>query len=332
MQTLSDLIFSDLFVTESPQTSWFKDTPDSLRTQVIPAALHDEIIQLRKKLEECEREDFRVSWPNEVGFRLRVGKMVAADNHVIYICRRFRVLAGPLTHLGVPDNIAAKLMQTDLREGLVILLGKTGSGKTTTAASFVRERLATYGGVCWTIENPIELNLQGQHGNGICYQTEIQSDEMIADSMRHIYRASPNMIFIGELRTPSAVREAILAGGSGHLVVATFHAADLVTGLARLARMAGDDTANAALSDVLRVAMHVSLHNAENRGLPGLSGLVNPASKGTGTPPRVLSVEPLWINEKTQDALKSIIRNGDFSMLSSEIKRQRDALLMSKLP
>lgn len=329
MALLENLVFSDLFVSNTNQTSWYKQTPDSLRTTLVPPDYFNDLTKLRNALKSKAHDDFRINWPDESGFRLRVVKQVTVNDEPIFVCRRFRIAAGTLASLGMPLNIAEKLMAPDLREGLVILFGKTGSGKTTTAASFVRERLDRFGGVCWTIENPVELNLEGVHGKGVCYQTEIESDDEIEHSLHHIYRATPNIIFIGELRTSAAVREAISASTSGHLVVATFHAGDLVAGVARLARMAGGDTANASLSDALRVAIHVSLHNAENRPLPGIS---DTQSRGTGTPPRVLSVTPLWMTSEISEALKSIVRDGKFEYLKSEIERQKREFLMARLP
>jgi twitching motility protein PilT len=334
MANLCDLVFSDLFVTENNHDCWYKQTPDALKMQKLTDEYYDDLSNLREMLCIVRRNDFSVVWPPVSGIRLRVGKMQTADDKVVYVCRRFRLPPGALASLGMPTTIAEKLMQADLNEGLVILLGKTGSGKTTTAASFVQERLTRFGGVCWTVENPMELDLQGVHGQGVCYQKEIESDREIEITMRQIYRATPNIIFIGELRDGAAVREAISAGTSGHLVVATFHAGDLSMGVARLARLAGGDSANASLSDALRVAIHVSLQNAENRLLPGkqLPGISEPTSCGTGTPPRILLVEPLWMTDQTSDGLKAIIRNGDFQLLKSEIERQKRSFMMSKLP
>lgn len=330
---LSDLVFSDLFVAENATTSWFKATPDSLNAESVPDECELELIELRRHLEaQSGHSAFRVDWPNASGVRLRVERISVAESKVVYVCRRFRLMPGPLAALGMPTGVAEKLLEANLREGLVVFFGKAGSGKTTTAASFISERLTRFGGVCWTVENPIELPLQGKHGKGWCYQTEASCDDDIGPAVRHMLRATPNIILIGEIRDGLAVREAIAAATSGHLVVATFHAADLISGLGRLARLAGNDNALAAIADALRVAVHLSLHNAEpGMVLPG-SALVVPDTKGTGTPPRVLSVEPLWMSGQTTEALRSIVRDGDFHLLKSEVERQRRSFLMGKLP
>jgi twitching motility protein PilT len=331
---LSDLVFSDLFVAESAQTSWFKATPDSLQAHSIPPDCEQDFLCLRRHLEAHQSvgSAFKIDWPDATGERLRIERILVAEEKTVYVCRRYRLLPDTLASLGMPTAVAAKLLSSELHEGLVVFLGKAGSGKTTTAASFIKERLTHFGGVCWTIENPIELPLQGKHGKGWCYQTEASSDDDIGPAVRHMLRTSPNIIFIGEIRDSLAVREAIAAATSGHLVVATFHAADLVSGLARLSRLAGDDNASAAIADGLRVGVHLSLYNAEPGTILPAGAFSVPGTKGTGSPPRVLSVEPLWMSGQAIEGLRSIVRDGNFHLLKSEVERQRRNFLMGKLP
>ncbi|HEY0843436.1 ATPase, T2SS/T4P/T4SS family [Methylotenera sp.] len=325
---LSDIIFSDLYVTSEVKTSWFKPTSDSLITQTIPPECEDEILRLRAQLLiQSGNSDFRIEWPDNNGIRLRVERIPAANNETIFICRRFRLAPGPLDSLGVPPAIAQKLLAPSLKEGLVVFIGPSGAGKSTTAASFMLQRLSLFGGVGWTVENPIELPMQGKHGKGVCYQTEVSSDGDIGRSITKLYRAAPNIILIGEVRDGPAVREAIAAATSGHLVVITFHANDLITGLARLARFAGDDNANVALSDALRVAISLSLRNINDKALPGAPSLSLKDTKGTGTPPRVLSVDALWTNGEMANALRAIIKSGDYGLLKSQIDNQRRMLM-----
>lgn len=330
--SLHDLVFSDLFVAKSAAASWFKATPDSMDAQPIPVELHLELQALRRHLDgQSGTSAFRIDWPNADGFRLRIERIQVAESNVVYVGRRFRLLPVPLTSLGMPPAVAEKLLAPDLNEGLVIFFGKAGSGKTTTAASFIVERLKRFGGVCWTIENPIELPMQGQHGKGWCYQTEASHDDQIGSSVRNLLRATPNIIMIGEVRDGLAVREALAAAMSGHLVVATGHAPDLLSGIARLARLAGENAA-VSIADAMRVGIHLALHT-EKPGmvLPG-SVIAAPQPKGTGTPARVLTVEPLWMTGQTAEGVRSMVRDGDFHLLKSEVERQRRGFLMGRLP
>lgn len=319
---LSDIIFSDLFVADNAAESWYKATPDSLKTQPVPQDCYAEVDKLREKLIKLsEKSSFKFSWPDEGGLMMRAERVQVSGDKTILVCRRYRLLPGKLTSLGMPAAVAEKLLGPDLTDGLVVFFGKAGSGKTTTAASFIKERLEKFGGVCWTIENPIELPMQGKHGEGVCYQTEIDSDSEMGPAIPKLYRLTPNIIFIGELRDKESIREALVASTSGHLVVATFHAQDLGSGIARLARMAGEESSNEALSDALRVGIHLKLYNASERPLIG--AFTSAEVRGTGTPPRVLSVEPIFISGTGTEALKSIIRKGEFQLLKSEIETQR---------
>ncbi|MES2879235.1 MAG: ATPase, T2SS/T4P/T4SS family [Pseudomonadota bacterium] len=326
---LTDLAFSDLFVAEDPRLCWFKPTPDSLKCEPVSEELTVEITQLRTYLDGIRGStEFRVVWPQKGSQQhpLRVKKMFVAEGKVVYICRRYRMPAGSLMSLGMPKAVATKLLDANKKAGLYIFFGKTGSGKTTTAASFVLERLHQYGGVCITAENPIELDLQGPQGKGWCYQTEVDSDDAVGERVKDMMRASPNIIFIGEIRTAGAARVAITAGNSGHIVVATHHSADLTSGLSRLAWLAGDEEAKGALADAFQMGVHLCLYNADPSSIPS-SAFTIPDSQGTGTPPRVLSVEPLWKSDENASSIASAIRDGQFHMLKNEINLQRRRLM-----
>lgn len=326
--SLSSLIFSDLFVGPDSSNSWFRPTPDSSVRDFIPPDCEDELRQLREELDKhTGTNNFRLKWGTEKPLRLRIEKKIAADNLVIYICRRFNMAPGPLVDLGMPRAVATKLLDDNIRDGLVVFLGPTGSGKSTTAASYVHDRLEKNGGVCWTVESPIELPLQGQHGKGICYQTEVDSDSDIGQALTSLYRSSPNIIFIGEVKDAKTAKEAITASLGGHLVVITFHANDLLSGLGRLARMSEDDDASIGLADALKVAVHLKLNTSPINTLPGEPGH---EMTGTGTPARYLSVQTLFMEGELANGLRSIVRNSDITQLKSEVDRQRRLLMGSR--
>ena len=308
MTSLADLVFSDLCLDPSIDRSWIKATPDSLKAEPLPAACHEEAAQLLNAIDgqflSLGKPNFRFVWQDNP---IRVQRMLLHDGTAVYICRQFKKLAGGLIGLGVPRAVAAELLSPRLREGLVVFLGKAGAGKTTVAGTLVGERLSTLGGVCWTIENPIEMTLEGRHGQGICYQTEASSDESMAALIAEVYRATPNMIFVGEARDGHTVREAIVASLSGHLVFMTVHAGDIITGISRLASLHGGSNAFRVLADALRILVHLNLHHP-------------PHILPQKTAQRVLSVEPLLVNA---EAVQAIIRDGSLHMLRNEIDRQR---------
>lgn len=328
---LIDLVFSDLFVTGTNDTSWFKTTSDSLDVVPVPLECGADLNELRIRLTEKNEggSDFRIDYPEKDGLRLRIKRIASADSGYVFHCRRYRLMSGGMAKLGVPVSVIANLLDETIKEGLVIFLGKSGSGKTTTATSFIHDRLVNYGGVCFSVENPIELPMEGPHGKGRFYQTEVACDSEIGPAVRDLMRVTPNIIFIGELRDTQAVREAVTAGNSGHIVVATLHAADLLSGIAQLVRLANDDTAASVIADALRVAVHLSLKNSLPRG--DGDAIFVPNSKGTGTPARILSVSPIWIGGRGVEGLRNMIRKGEIQALNSEVERQRRAL-MNNMP
>lgn len=308
MTSIAELVFSDLCIDPCLQRSWIKATPDSLKAEPLPTECHDEAGELLGNLEaqfkKLGKQNFRFIWRENP---LRVQRMQLHDGSAVFICRQFKKLAGGLTGLGVPRAVANELLSPQLREGMVVFLGKAGAGKTTLAGTLIGERLTNLGGVCWTVENPIEMSLEGRHGQGICYQTEADSDEKMAASIAEVYRATPNMIFIGEARDGHTVREATVASLSGHLVVMTVHAGDIVTGISRLASLHGGANAFRVLADALRVLVHLNLH-------------YHPPIGPAKTAKRVLSVEPLLVNT---ESVQATIREGTLHMLRNEIERQR---------
>jgi twitching motility protein PilT len=324
MTTLADQVFSDLCLDPELARSWIKATPDSLIAEPLPAICHDEARQLLTAIEEEYRRrgkpNLRYVWRDNP---MRVQRMPLHDGTAVYVCRQFKKLGGELVGLGIPPQVAAELLSPKLRDGLVVLLGKAGAGKTTVAGTLVTERLSTLGGVCWTIESPIEMTLEGRHKSGVCYQMEADADEDMAALIAEVYRATPNMIFVGEARDGHTVREALVASLSGHLVILTLHAGDIATGISRLASLHGDASAFRVLADALRILVHLNLHHVPERALTR-----HGAHHAVPRVQRVLSVETLLVNT---ESVQAIIRDGALHMLRNEVERQR-RVFMSQEP
>jgi Tfp pilus assembly pilus retraction ATPase PilT len=107
--------------------------------------------------------------------------------------------------LGHRSSITRALLDENYnRGGLVLISGAAGSGKSTTAASVVRERLRRYGGYCLTIEDPIEYYLEGFHGAGFCNQIEASDTKDYQAQVMRAKRAFPaktlGMLYMGEIR------------------------------------------------------------------------------------------------------------------------------------
>ena len=120
-----------------------------------------------------------------------------------------------------------------LKEGLVLVAGMTGSGKSTTLASMVKRISETRSGVIVSVEDPIEYVFE--HSMSVVKQREVGSDtKSYADALRHVLRQDPDVILISELRDLETIQTAVTASETGHLVLSTLHTMDAPKALDRL--------------------------------------------------------------------------------------------------
>jgi len=124
--------------------------------------------------------------------------------------------------LGIPDSVKAF---TDLRRGLVLVTGPTGSGKSTTLASLIDIINRNKPLHIVTVEDPIEF--LHDHKRSIITQREIGEDTFsFAEALRRVLRQDPDVILVGELRDLETISTALTAAETGHLVFATLHTQD----------------------------------------------------------------------------------------------------------
>jgi twitching motility protein PilT len=128
----------------------------------------------------------------------------------------------PFDSLGIPKVVASF---AELRRGLVLVTGPTGSGKTTTLAALIDIINQTKPLHIVTVEDPIEF--LHHHGKSIVNQREVGQDTTsFAESLRHVLRQDPDVILVGEMRDLETISTAITAAETGHLVFATLHTQD----------------------------------------------------------------------------------------------------------
>ena len=123
-----------------------------------------------------------------------------------------------------------------LKRGLILVVGATGSGKSTTLAAMINLRNETGSDHIITIEDPIEF----LHANkrSIINQREVGLDtKSYARALRGAMRAAPDVILIGEIRDRESMEAAINLAGTGHLVLATLHANNCAETLDRIINM-----------------------------------------------------------------------------------------------
>jgi type II secretory ATPase GspE/PulE/Tfp pilus assembly ATPase PilB-like protein/CheY-like chemotaxis protein len=135
-----------------------------------------------------------------------------------------------LDDLGLSDHELQRLKYLlSFREGIVIVTGPTGSGKTTTLYGGVRE-LAAQAINIMTVEDPVEYELPGVTQ----IQIDPKRDVTFATALRAILRQDPDVVFVGEIRDDETARIALQAAATGHLVLSTLHTNDSVGAIQRL--------------------------------------------------------------------------------------------------
>ena len=121
--------------------------------------------------------------------------------------------------LGLPKAVNSF---AEKRQGLILVTGPTGCGKSTTLASIIRKVNATRRCHIVTIEDPIEY--VHHHDKGIINQREIGSDtKSFANSLRYVLRQDPDVVLIGEMRDMETMQVALNIAETGHLTMATLH-------------------------------------------------------------------------------------------------------------
>ena len=203
------------------------------------------------------------------GVRMRAAKIRTASGLLWAALRRIDTLPLEISKIGFQPKLIPHLQALGKREGLVLVCGSTGQGKTTTSCSLLADYLNRLGGVAFTIEDPVEYVLEGRHGKGgYCYQVEVSEDHEWAEVLKRSLRWHPRYIFVGEVRTPDAANQLLRAATSGHLVITTVHAGSVeeaLEGILQLSEQALGDRATNLLATGLAAVIH------QSRGKMGLN-------------------------------------------------------------
>jgi Tfp pilus assembly pilus retraction ATPase PilT len=309
---LKDATFSDIYV--GAGGAWLSGVPGAGDPVASPDTDAEEVRELRAACEEYreqhpEREDFPLRNRN-VSYRASV---LRAMRETVFVLRRLSDRITPIAELGIPPVFVETMMKPKLT-GLFVISGTFGQGKTTTASSLVVSRIAKFGGVAITVEEPPEMPMEGPHGEGVCYQHWVEKGGF-AHACRQVARWAPSIIFLGEIRDAETALEALRASINGKLVVCTAHADNCAMAIERIFALACTD--GVAADDVLGMLA------------TGLTAVVHQRLEAVAANGRrQLILEPLFMTSEDAHGARSIIRQRKFEQLKNVVQLQKNRMIV----
>ena len=234
LKTLADEGGSDLYLTTgAPPSAKFdgelKPLSDERLSPGFTRDLAYELMdgQQAREFDEKLEMNLAISLPGVGRFRVNIFKQ---RNEVGMVVRYIVVDIPPMQQLGLP-SIAADLIKR--KRGLLLVVGATGSGKSTTLASLIDHRNSNMGGHIVTIEDPVEFI--HRHKRSIVNQRELGVDTRSwENALKNTLRQAPDVIYIGEIRDRATMEYAVSFAETGHLCVSTLHANNANQALERI--------------------------------------------------------------------------------------------------
>lgn len=250
-----------------------------------------------QKMEDLGEADFAYSYDEDNRFRVNMFKQ---KGEYAVVMRRLPTTMPEPEALGLPEAVQNFV---NLKRGLVLVTGETGSGKSTTLASIINRINCTQQKHIITIEDPVEF--VHQHKMSLVNQREIGIDTMsFANALRASLREDPDIILIGELRDLETIETALTAAETGHLVFGTLHTNSAPSTIDRVVDVFPSNQ---------QAQIRVQLANV-------IEGIVCqqllPVREGSG---RVAAFEVMVSNT----AIRNLIREGKSFQLTSQIQTGR---------
>ncbi len=243
-------------------------TPDVLKRIAYEMMNSRQIVEFESKLEM--NFSYRV---DEIGnFRVNIFRQ---RGDIALVIRYIKGKISDTEDLHLPALLKTLVME---KRGLILVVGATGSGKSTTLASMIEHRSATQSGHILTIEDPIEYIFK--HDKSIVNQREIGTDTLnYENALSCGMREAPDVLMIGEVRDRETLKHALIFAQTGHLCLTTLHANNSYHALNRIVNFFPYDSRRSVLSDLsmcLRAVISQRLvRTIQGKLMPAVEVLLN---------------------------------------------------------
>ncbi|MCP1674262.1 twitching motility protein PilT [Natronocella acetinitrilica] len=293
----------------------------------IPPSMHGFVEAIGTAIERQGLAEFTDFALEVGGVKLRGCRMpTMAGDFLIF--RRMPERIWTLRECGFSSRMRDEMLSERLRQGgLVVVSGLPGNGKSTSCAALLVGRLEAFGGICLTIEDPVEMPLQGRHGDGLCLQRNVRQQEDFAlavrDTMRGYPAKSDSIMLIGEVRDPRTAALALRASVDGRLVILTLHAGDLVQAVQRMLVLAGKELGVGEARNLMASSIRMVLH--QRITTPGEGAQAEQAAEADISPPARprLRYAALLDTDKAASTIRS--KSAPLELLRDEIRLQQSA-------
>ena len=218
------------------------------KIKLTPEIPHDMAYSLmnaeqQKQFEHKPEMNLAISEEGIGRFRVNIFKQ---KHKIAMVIRNIKTEIPDADKLGLPDVLKRTILE---KRGLILFVGGTGSGKSTSLAALIDYRNSTHDGHIITIEDPIEY--VHPHKKSIVNQREVGVDtDSYEDALKNTLRQAPDVILIGEIRSQDTMEHALAFAETGHLCLSTLHANNANQALDRIINFFPEERRHQLLMDL----------------------------------------------------------------------------------
>ena len=307
MLELDDLPFRDIYLSSDPRrmprynpirTAGLTRRSDQVPAEFLPAC--------KRLFEQAEavrdRRDFALQLKT---IRTRVIRSFDHTGATVYCFRRLPLRIPDIKDGNYQPDFLEEAVHWSKRKGLALTIGETGSGKTTLIMSLLQKWAEEESQVILTIEDPVEFVLPESTEGSTIFQFEVTNKDEWPQHVNNCLRFAPDIILCGEIRTPATAEAVLNLANSGHMVIASLHGSNIITGMQRLMQTAQASDLGDSAPGVFAEAFVGAAHQRIVDGKPVIEFL--PTEREAKGP---------------TDPVREYIRKSDFKMIPNLISQR----------